>query len=292
MKPPFRYYGGKQRMARRIVDLMPRHTVYVEPFCGSAAVFFAKPVPLVTNRDHYREVINDHDSRIVNFFQVLRDQPGELERLCSLTPYSREEHRLCKADEGSPLERARRYWLGANSSFGATLGRGWQTGVATQNHAGTLARRIPHMRDVTERLRGVYIEHLDALELIRKWDSPQTLFYCDPPYPEAHQGHYSGYTSEDFARLVDTLDQCQGSFLLSNYDQPGVPEHWERHEFSAHASSNGKGCVGAGRDKTRAAVTPKNKRTEVVWRRLATVEPRPELVKAMQRPEFDCFGKG
>ena len=61
MKPPISYYGGKQRMASKIIPLIPPHTVYVEPFAGGAAILFNKPWPSVTNRDHYREIINDTD---------------------------------------------------------------------------------------------------------------------------------------------------------------------------------------------------------------------------------------
>lgn len=59
MKPPFSYYGGKQRMASKIIPYIPKHTVYVEPFCGSATILFKKPWPNVTNTHHYREYIND-----------------------------------------------------------------------------------------------------------------------------------------------------------------------------------------------------------------------------------------
>ena len=115
-----------------------------------------------------------------------------------------------------------------------------------------------------ERLRDVYIEHDDAIDVINRWDTPETFFYCDPPYPGTDQGHYAGYTTDDLDRLVATLDDCQGSFLLSNYRQDGMPDHWERFEFNTY--------MWAGNAAARN--TGNNARTEVVWRRLA--RPRPQ----------------
>lgn len=73
MKSPLSYYGGKQRMAKNIIPLIPQHTVYVEPFCGGATILFKKPWPNVTNTHHYREVINDLDNNLIYFFKTLRD---------------------------------------------------------------------------------------------------------------------------------------------------------------------------------------------------------------------------
>ena len=282
-------------MAPKILPLMPMHTVYVEPFAGGAAVLFAKPWPNVSNNNHYREVINDTDSRLVNFYRVLREQPDALARVLELTPCSREEHALARPiDAADGVERARQYFVQANQSFANKLGGGWGTSVFARNKAATWANCVARLGEVADRFRSVHVEHADAIEVIRRWDSPQTFFYCDPPYPGAHQGHYSGYTSDDFARLVSALGECHGSFLLSNYAQPGVPDEWERFEFSAVASASGKGTSGKGRDKTRAATehSEGKRRTEVVWRRFNTVRPREEIVKLYESGAFDCFPGG
>ena len=73
MKPAFSYYGGKQRQVPNILPLLPKHTVYVEPFSGGAAVFFGKPWPDVSDGTHYREILNDMDGRITNFYRVCQD---------------------------------------------------------------------------------------------------------------------------------------------------------------------------------------------------------------------------
>jgi DNA adenine methylase len=277
-------------MAHHIVPLIPRHTVYVEPFAGGAAVFFAKPWPAVANTGHYREVINDVDKRLVNFYRVLRDNGEELIRRLELTLYSEQEYRIAKQlDCDDDIEAARRYFMNINQSFTNKINGGWGRAVYGKNSAATWVSRVARLPQYLERMHGVHIACDDALKVIKQWDSPQTFFYCDPPYPGSDCGHYKGYTVADLQALVDTLDACQGSFILSNYDQPGVvfPDGWERIEFKAHCSSRGR--VGYDRSKKADESNQDRKRTEVVWRRLARVEPCEEIRALYASGAFDCF---
>jgi DNA adenine methylase len=89
VKPPFGYFGAKNRIAGKIVSILPPHNAWVEAFCGSAAVTLAKkPVEI--------EVINDLDGQVVNLFQILRERPDDLRRVLQLTPYAREEYELAR----------------------------------------------------------------------------------------------------------------------------------------------------------------------------------------------------
>jgi len=289
MKPVINYYGGKQRMASKIVPLIPQHTVYVEPFCGGAAIFFAKPWPKVTNTDHYREVINDHDKRLINFYEQLRDNGQSLIDALRLTLYSEHEHQIAKElNCENKLEAARRYYVNVQQSFANDLGRGWRRCVYGPNEAAKWANKVDRLPDYLDRMASVYIACNDALKIIKQFDSPQTFFYCDPPYPGTDCGSYKGYTLEHFQALVSTLDTCQGSFILSNYDQPiEMPKDWERYEFEAYASSRRR--VGYDRSKKADESNQNRKRTEVVWRRFAKVPVREEIQKLYDSGAFDCF---
>lgn len=290
MKPPFSYYGGKQRMASKIVPLIPKHTVYVEPFCGSATILFAKPWPHVTNVSHYREVINDTNKNVVNFFRQLRDNGDELAKLCTLTPYSKTEHEISKNFQcDDSLELARRFFVNINQAFNSKMNSTWNTTVTTKNHPATWMKKNSRLLQAAERISQVYIENDDALAIIQNWDSPQTLFYCDPPYPNCDQGHYRGYTQNDFDELITALNQCQGSFLLSCYGFD-APNHWEKFTFDAYCSCDGQGTTGSNRDKTKAATNLGNrKRTEVVYRVIRGENVRPEIQKLYDSGKFDCF---
>jgi DNA adenine methylase len=103
--------------------------------------------------------------------------------------------------------------------------------VVGRNSAATWLNMRASVDDTVTRLQGITIECDDAIKIIERYDSPQTCFYCDPPYPGTDQGHYAGYSHENFACLVEALDQCKGSFVLSCYDQPGVPDALAKAEI-------------------------------------------------------------
>jgi DNA adenine methylase len=257
MKPILSYYGGKQRIASRIVELIRTipHKVYAEPFAGGAAVLFAKGKPHITNYHHYREAINDVDERIVTLYRVAQEQETELLHLLKYTPYSQSEHRKASAIlkgevEATDLRRAWATVVGIRQSFAKIMFAGW--GVSSKNHAMSWANYLDALPDILARFRGVYVACEDALRFIERWDSPTTLFYCDPPYPGTHQAHYDGYTLDDWHRLCVVLDACQGSYILSNYPQEIEPQTaQQRIELDA--------VMSAAKDVNG------EKRTEVLW---------------------------
>lgn len=257
-------------MVPNLLPLLPRHTVYVEPFCGGAALFWAKDKPQ-GNAHHYREVLNDKNQAIITLYKVMQDptMAKELIHRLIFTPYSKDEYRraqaIYKAGSDCPMETAWALFVNANMSFSNQISGGWSYALYGRNQADTWANRLKRLADHFHRLEGVYIENDDALSVIKKWDSPQTLFYCDPPYPGADQGHYNGYTHDDLKALCELLETCEGSFLLSNYPQDYIPSHWERFEFEARMS--------AAKDKTL-----ETKRTEVVYRMDRSANMRPELL--------------
>ena len=270
LRPLVSYYGGKQRLASKLIPLIPPHSVYVEPFAGGAALLFAKGRPAITNKDHYREVLNDKDNRIVTLYRVARERPQELVRLLQMTPYSRDDYRRAyaiidgylMADE---LMVAWAVWVALQFSFSNTIGGGFRYSLLGRNQPATHAQKQIELPEQCSRLSGVSIESLDALEILKKYDSPQTFFYCDPPYPAAEQGHYKGYTVEQFNALVDALENCQGAYMLSCYDAEGLnaPRDAERIEIQTTSS--------AARQSNNKA------RIEVVYRREAKGSPRPGL---------------
>lgn len=261
MKPPFPYYGSKGRLASRIVDLMPRHRVYVEPFAGSAAVLFAKaPAPV--------EIINDLDHNVITFFRVLRTREADLARVLRLTPYSREEYAAAAlADESiDDLERARRFFVRATQGHNAagSGGRaGWSNGTrAKHTDATATVNLVDRLFALADRLRTVVVEHRDATELIAAHDAADTVFYLDPPYLTNTRRSGRDYAHEaDSAsfhrRLADVLRSVRGTVLLSGYPSALYDElydGWSRIEATVHrATTNTRGRTGVERG------------TEVVW---------------------------
>jgi len=301
VKPLISYYGGKQRMSSKIIPLIPKHTVYVEPFAGGASVFFAKPWPDVSNSDHYREALNDLNGEIVNLYRCFQDKTlaSELIHRLQFNLYSRAEYSLAREIYKNPtahsqIDRAWATYVNAEMSFAGKMSGGWGTAVFTANLASTWAKKVSRLTDYLERMSSVYIEQDDALKVIERWDSPQTFFYCDPPYPGANQGHYSGYSHEDFNRLINTLHNCQGSFLLSCYGFENS-HRWREFKFEAHCTASGQGMAGKGRDKSRAATSAEQgnrKRVEHVYFRTNSKPVRSEIQALFDSGKFDCFTGG
>lgn len=249
LRPPFPYYGAKGRLAGQIVDLMPRHRVYVEPFAGSAAVLFAKPAAPV-------EVVNDLDRNVTTFFRVLRDTPDALVRALRLTPYARDEFAAADlAEDGiTELERARRFFVRTTQGHNAagSGGRaGWSNGIRTKHTDATATRNlVERMDQVAERLRTVVVDNRDAAEVIAAHDAEDAVFYLDPPYLSGTRTCGRDYAheadGEDFHRaLADTLHKVRGQVLLSGYPSPlytELYEGWDRLEVAVHrAATNTRG---------------------------------------------------
>ena len=220
MKPPMSYAGGKQLIAHRVIELIQPHDHYVEPFFGSGAVLFAKSPSRL-------ETVNDLDDRLVNFWRVLRDRPEELAWACAMTPHSRQEFLLAHQPCSDALEQARRTWTLITQGRGGRATRaGWRhivTRSARQSLPSKLDSYITRLLDVAERLRGISIEHRDALELLVAYDAPGTCFYLDPPYLPAtrRDGLYrmeatTGYHED----LLDALPKVTAQGILSAYPHP------------------------------------------------------------------------
>ena len=181
IKPPFGYYGAKQRLASQIVKLLPPHNAWVEAFCGSAAITLAKkPAPI--------EVINDIDGEIINVFDQIRDNTEELSRAIALTPYARAEYQRVReeSDNLNPLERARRFIITAMMTVNGTVepkkaGFSFSQSYTRGNREARVNRwyNLPvRIALVAERLRNARIENRDARELLRMFlNRPATLMY-------------------------------------------------------------------------------------------------------------------
>lgn len=228
-KIAFGWYGGKYSHLSWLLPLLPEAHHYCEPFGGSAAVLLNRtPAPV--------ETYNDIDSELVNFFQVLRDQPQELISALTLTPFSREEfvRAIEEPTEGLPaLERARRFYIRARQArtgLAQTASEGRWAGcrdTSRRGMGGAVSRWFGGMQELVEiaaRLIRVQIEHRPAIQVIRQYDSPDTLFYCDPPYPHESRGDSKAYgfemTDEEHEELAEVLHQVQGKVAISGYHCP------------------------------------------------------------------------
>jgi len=273
VKGPILWFGGKGNMTAKLLPLLPAHHTYVEVFGGGAALLFTKqPVPV--------EVYNDLDEGLVNFFRVLRDPDGakELQRLASLTPYSRAEYYYNRdywQDEADPVQRAYRWWCVARMSFSGCLGRSWSyTRTCTRRGmSGSCSQWLSVIEDLPrfhERIMRVQIECDDFRKVIPRYDTAETLFYCDPPYvtDTRRMGGYAHEMNEqDHKELVELLLGITGKVVVSGYNHdiynPLVDNGWRQINYKtacyATGRTRGTGVLGEGSGRKMQP------RTEMVW---------------------------
>jgi DNA adenine methylase len=230
MKTPLSYYGGKQTLAGIILGLIPPHRLYCEPFLGGGAIFFAKEPADV-------EIINDTNGEIVNFYAVVQRKFAALKKEVAVTLHSRDQHRQARVVYENPdmfdeVKRAWAIWVLANSSYGCKLDGGYAYGRIGGGWSKALDnKRAGFSAEYADRLRRVQIECCDALRIIRSREIGDAFFYLDPPYVGADQGHYDGYTQEDFDALLTVLEGLKGKFLLSSYRNKSLAEFTRRNSW-------------------------------------------------------------
>jgi DNA adenine methylase len=222
----FGWYGGKYSHLDWLLPLLPKTTHFCDVFGGSAAVIINRfPAPV--------ETYNDIDSEVVNFFRVLRDDRDALIEAIGLTPFSREELTVASrepTDSLTELERARRFFVRARqvrTGLAQTASGGrWAHCLLTSRAGmgGAVSRWLGSIEDLSEiaqRLLRVQIENAPAIEVIQRYDSEETLFYCDPPYPHDSRGDTKAYahemTDEDHRKLSQVLHAVKGKVALSSY---------------------------------------------------------------------------
>lgn len=232
MRTPITYYGGKQRLAPDIIAMMPPHKIYVEPFFGGGAVFFRKPKAGI-------EVINDHNNDLINFYSCVQNNFEELQHLIQQTLHSETMYYHAKdiwngRVGANDIERAWAIWLITNGSYAGSMHGGWKwCNGTTGGHTGTFikGKREEFTEQLCQRLDNVQISCRDALRVIQDRDSPDTLFYLDPPYPGCVQQHYAGYTIEDLEELLILLQAIKGKFILSNYWSELLKKYMEENNW-------------------------------------------------------------
>lgn len=216
---PLPYIGGKNRLATKIISMLPEHITYVEPFAGGAQVLFHKAPSAV-------EVLNDLDYDVVNFFRVCQWHYEELIRYVRYCLVSRKLHELHVKTDPSTLtdvQRAGRfYYLQKNSFGGLIVKQKFHYGVTQQSNYNV--DRIPEViEQAHRRLARVQIESLPYEQILERYDRPSTLFYLDPPYWERKLYKFN-FSESQFIEMERRLRALKGKFILSLDDRAEVRE--------------------------------------------------------------------
>ncbi|MCF8219401.1 MAG: DNA adenine methylase [Bacteroidales bacterium] len=215
MKTPISYYGGKQQLVAKILPLIPEHRTYTEAFCGGGAIFFSKEPSAV-------EIINDTNQEVINFYKVLKTQFKELSNSIQTTLHSRKMYENAKviydhAELFDPVQRATAFYILTNQGWGSKVGSWGYDIKKNQTSKKYTNKKFQRNKELAARLDYTQVECTDALRVVNSRDTHDTFHYVDPPYPKTDQGHYNGYTVQDFTRLLEVLSKIKGKFLLSSF---------------------------------------------------------------------------
>lgn len=226
MKSPLCWIGGKSLLAEEICARIPAHKHYVETFTGAGWVFFRKPPSKF-------ETLNDINGDLIAFYRVLQHHLEEFCRQFKWLLASRELFTDFKAQAGAggltDIQRAARFYYLQRQAFGGKVTGRTFGGGAMQAPRVNLLRIEEELSAAHLRLAGTVVEHLDWRDCLRRYDTPETFFYLDPPYWGTEDFYGKDlFSRDDYAEMAEILDGLQGRFLLSLNDVPGVRDVFGR----------------------------------------------------------------
>ncbi len=219
LKPPISRMGGKSKLRKTIIDMIPEHNCYIELFFGAGWVYFGKEPSKV-------EVINDIDKELINLFKMIKYHAPEIERQLEYEFSGRdvfEEYKHCTLEYLTEIHRAVRFLYLISQSF---AGKGKDFGYGTTSRPKPQIFYKNVLDELGERLRNTYVENLSFEKIIDKYDREHSFFFCDPPYFET-SGYDSKFGEEEHRILLDKLKNLKGKFLLTINDHPKVREWYK-----------------------------------------------------------------
>jgi len=216
---PIKWMGGKKQLRKTIIEMFPSHTCYVEVFGGAGWVLFGKE-PSIS------EVYNDLNSELYNFFDVIKNSPDEFLKTFEYILYSREYFNKIIDRRNEPRDRITRahdFFYRIHSHFGGNYNRLYNWGYELTRKPIDFSEIEPIIKATYKRLSRVFIENKPFDDIIPRYDSGKTLFFCDPPYYELSDYNVE-FTKEDHEKLCELLKNIKGKFLLTINDHKEVRE--------------------------------------------------------------------
>ena len=245
MKSLLHYPGSKKRIASWIIENMPEHHSYLDPYFGGGGMFFEKPPSKI-------ETINDLDGDVVNFFRVIQNPEScqELQEWLTYTPYSRQVYDESFTKEPqTPIEQAGHFAVRSMQSHGFRLTEkcGWKKDVHGREAAYAVRywNQLPEaLADMAIRLKGVQIENKPALELIKAFNHDNVLIYLDPPYvlsTRSRKQYKYEMSDPDHEELLKTVIHSKAKIMLSGYDCELYEKYlkgWRKLQVPARAQNS------------------------------------------------------
>lgn len=224
--PIIPWIGGKRRLADRLIPLFPKHTCYVEVFCGGAALYFLKPYQSDV------EVLNDINGDLISLYRVVQHHLEEFVRQFKWAISSRqlfEWQKMTRPETLTDIQRAARFYYLQQHAFGGKVS-GQNYGTAATGNPINLCRIEEALSAAHLRLAGTNVENLAWDKCIERYDRPETFFYCDPPYWQV-EGYGVPFEFENYTRMAELMRSVKGKMMVSINDHPDIRKAFEGHHF-------------------------------------------------------------
>jgi DNA adenine methylase len=227
VRSPLKWIGGKSQSAQFIVSQFPPPESYdrfVDVMGGAAHVLMCK-----SPYDH-EEIYNDLDDNLVTFWQQMQRDSGALQERLKSLPYARKVYyefyrSLFDGTELEGLERAVRWFYCLRSTGTGWLRKspvGWNPLISNVK---SFHSALEVFQLVQERFKYIAIDNRDVLVSIRRYDTPRTLFYVDPPYFSTEYYYEPSKHGFPHAQLANLLQSIQGYAVVSYYPHSSL-ELW------------------------------------------------------------------
>lgn len=243
-RPVFGWPGGKRRMLKYILPLIPEHMLYVEVFGGGLAVFAAKNPSEI-------EVINDINGDLISFYRCCKFHLDALLDELDLVQNSRQEIDDYREQRGlTEIQRAARFFIVNVLSFGGTM-----TGFRVSRTAPlpSRAKRMLAIRALNHRLDRTTIERLSWDKCLDLYDHEKAFIFLDPPYLNGGGEAYNGWSEHELQRFADRVRKLRGGWMVTFQDCEQVRDHFAGYQLRAVERQNGIGASRKGQKGRRYA---------------------------------------
>ena len=222
MKSPVKWIGGKSKMVKKLIPLIPDHRCYVEIFGGAGWLLFGKEPSKV-------EILNDFDSNLINFFSVIKNAPDQFISSFDYVLVSRETFNEYKQkyknnEFDDAIEKAHVFYYLVQVGFASDM-HNPIFGTGCQSRNGLRLEQVEDsIRQAHNRLRRVTIENKSFEDIFRIYDNADTFFYLDSPYRNTKQYAVGKFTDDQYRMLAYCCKNAKGKWLYTINDDEYIKE--------------------------------------------------------------------
>lgn len=221
--------GSKRRIRETIKRLSPEFKTYVEPFVGSAAIYFFMDI------GDRKAVLNDTNEIVISSLKIIKSNPS-IENIEKFRGASREDiQSFVSRPHTSAIDKLASNIYTLCNTFG-NIGFGE---IYTDIDLTNKLKKIPQYADY---MKNTIVTKGDWTSTL-KYDSPDTFFFIDPPY-EKSEGIYKDYVV-DYNDMSERLKKIKGKFMLTLNDSKNIRDTFSSFNIRG-ISVKGKGNKGIG----------------------------------------------